>query len=131
MVKRDWMIGNCCMVEEFVFFGFLLQWVKAARGLTLTTTINNNNNNSSLRTTILDKSWRWVFQVVGAIQLIPLRVLSYFVENGGGSGNSDCIVNNDRQEVNEGIPQQSTLKQHTSPVQFSVTKPTCLSSGYI
>ena len=90
---------------SFAFFGLLLQWA-AARVPT----------SSSLGT--IDTSWRWVFRVAGAMQLIPLFVLSYIGKGGGGK--SDRIVNNDKQQND--LPKQ-TLMQSITILRFQASTP--------
>lgn len=78
---------------SFAFFAVLLQWASARVPSTQT-----------LGT--LNASWRWVFRFAGAIQLIPLFLLSYFSK--GFLGKSDGNAYNNKQ--NKDI-QKSTLKQ--------------------
>lgn len=96
-------LGNAL---SFAFFGLLLQWASSAAP-------------TDLPQGALDASWRWVFRVAGAIQVIPLFVLSYFGADGWRK--SDSIVDNDKQ-YKKGT-QKTTLKQSMAILRYQSCTP--------
>ncbi|KAL7530437.1 hypothetical protein ACHAXR_003496 [Thalassiosira sp. AJA248-18] len=77
---------------SFAFFAWLLQWASSK----VTT--------NSIGAVQVDTSWRWVFRASGAVQLIPLMMLSYFGRKGV---KSDNVLNNGEQSKST---TKSTLK---------------------
>jgi len=61
-------LGNAI---SFAFFAWLLQWA-------------SSRTPANVVTSGVDTSWRWVYRASGAIQLIPLAMLTYFGRNSTG-----------------------------------------------
>lgn len=96
-------LGNAL---SFAFFGLLLQWASSAAP-------------ADPPLGALDASWRWVFRVAGAIQLIPLFVLSYF--GADGDRQSDSIVNTVKQHKKD--MQKTKLKQSMAILRYQSCTP--------
>jgi len=101
MEEKRWSeeIGRLAMAARlgnaisFAFFAWLLQWA-------------SSRTPSNVVTSGVDTSWRWVYRASGAIQLIPLAMLTYFGRNGRG----DVAI----QEVESNKLEQSTTR--SSPI---------------
>ena len=89
---------------SFAFFAWLLQWASGAGG------DNSGSRLLSGATGSVDSSWRWVFRASGAIQLVPLLMLTYFGEKNGSNNAKQIIDGHSTIEQPDRIKKESKLK---------------------
>ncbi|KAK1747798.1 MFS transporter [Skeletonema marinoi] len=80
-------LGNAI---SFAFFAWLLQWA-------------SSRTPANVVTSGVDTSWRWVYRASGAIQLIPLAMLTHF----GRKGRDDLAI---QKEVKSNKAEQTTTR---------------------